>query len=203
MRVNESRKDPLFMNPAIFIGTAVCLGFLFALQEWVFSRRMGSHWGATIFFEVWGLHFFLWGTICWLLWRLLRDAVQRASVAVMLLFFRGIGYFERYRENERTAAQLEVQLANARLSALRMQLNPHFLFNTMNSISGLMRTDVDSADEMLEQLSSLLRISLERGQVQLIPLHDEIEFIEVYLSMQDRRYSDRIRRSVSVDPELH
>ena len=79
MRVNESRKDPLFMNPVIFIGTAVCLGFLFALQEWVFSRRMGSHWGTSIFFEVWGLHFFLWGTICWLLWRLLKDLVQRRA----------------------------------------------------------------------------------------------------------------------------
>jgi LytS/YehU family sensor histidine kinase len=84
-----------------------------------------------------------------------------------------------------------------------MQLNPHFLFNAMNSISSLMRTDVDAADEMLEQLSSLLRISLDRGSAQLIPLSDEIEFIEVYLSMQDRRYSDRVRRRIAVDPELH
>jgi two-component system LytT family sensor kinase len=119
------------------------------------------------------------------------------------LLFRGLGYYQRSRESENTAAQLEVQLANARLSALRMQLNPHFLFNAMNSISSLMRTDVDAADEMLEQLSSLLRISLERGSVQLIPLRDEIEFIEVYLSMQDRRYSDRVRREISVDPLLH
>ena len=87
MRVNESQQEPLFMNPVIFIGASVCLGFLFALQEWVFSHRMGSHFGTAIFFEVWGLHFFLWGTICWLLWRLLRDSVQTASVTKMLLFF--------------------------------------------------------------------------------------------------------------------
>ncbi len=117
--------------------------------------------------------------------------------------FRGLGYYQRSRVSESIAAQLEVQLANARLSALRMQLNPHFLFNAMNSISSLMRTDVDAADEMLEQLSSLLRITLERGEVQLIPLHDEIDFVEVYLSMQDRRYADRVKRSISVDPELH
>jgi LytS/YehU family sensor histidine kinase len=116
---------------------------------------------------------------------------------------RGLGYYQRSRESESAAAKLEVQLANARLSALRMQLNPHFLFNAMNSISSLMRTDVDAADEMLEQLSSLLRITLERGSVQRIPLRDEIDFVEVYLSMQDRRYSDRVRRSLSVDPELH
>ncbi len=260
MRVNECRKDPLFMNPAIFIGTVVCLGFLFALQEWVFSRRMGSHWGATIFFEVWGLHFFLWGTICWLLWRLLRDSVQRATVAVMLLcflplsivisvieemlfvlsfpdvpinyshltywhrltlfldeelvynmvifwcaffLFRGMGYFERYRENERTAAQLEVQLANAQLSALRMQLNPHFLFNTMNGISSLMRVDVDAADAMLEQLGSLMRITLERGDAQLITVRDELEFIETYMAMQARRYAGRVEQLLTIDPELY
>ncbi len=119
------------------------------------------------------------------------------------LLIRGLGYYQRSRESENIAAQLEIQLANARLSALLMQLNPHFLFNAMNSISSLMRTDVDAADEMLEQLSSLLRISLERGSVQMISLRDEIDFLEVYLSMQDRRYSDRVRRRISVDPELH
>jgi hypothetical protein len=117
--------------------------------------------------------------------------------------FRGLGYYQRSRESENVAAQLEVQLANARLAALRMQLNPHFLFNAMNSISSLMRTDVEAADEMLEQLSSLLRISLERGSVQMIPLRDEIDFLEVYLSMQDKRYSDRVKRTIQVDPELH
>ena len=120
-----------------------------------------------------------------------------------LLLFRGLGYYQKSRDSETAAALLEVQLANARLSTLRIQLNLHFVFNAMNSISSLMRADVDVADEMFEQLSSLLRISLKRGSAQLIPLHDEIEFIEVYLSMQDRRDSDRIRRLVSVDPELH
>ena len=119
------------------------------------------------------------------------------------LLFRGVGYYQKFRENQRIASQLEVQLANARLSALRMQLNPHFLFNAMNSISSLMRTDVDAADEMLEQLSSLLRMSLERGTAQLIPLRQEIEFLEVYLLMQDRRYAGRVTRRMAVDPELH
>src|SRR6201987_2680400 len=84
-----------------------------------------------------------------------------------------------------------------------MQLNPHFLFNAMNSISSLMRSDVNAADTMLEQLSSLLRISLERGNMQLIPLRDEMDFIEVYLSMQDQRYAGRVNRTVAIDSELH
>jgi two-component system, LytTR family, sensor kinase len=119
------------------------------------------------------------------------------------LLFRGIGYYQKSRESAQIASQLEVQLANAKLSALRMQLNPHFLFNAMNSISSLMRSDVNAADEMLEQLSSLLRMSLERGTTQLIPLRQEFEFLEIYLLLQDRRFAGRVQRRMSIDPELH
>jgi two-component system, LytTR family, sensor kinase len=142
-------------------------------------------------------------------WGRLEVQLQGEFIDSMVLFwcafflFRGINYYQRFREKEKATAQLEVQLANAKLAALRMQLNPHFLFNAMNSISSLMRTDVDEADNMLEQLSSLLRISLERGNVQLISLRDEMEFIEVYLSMQDRRYAGRVKRDISIDSELH
>jgi two-component sensor histidine kinase len=118
-------------------------------------------------------------------------------------FFRGTGYYQQLREKETVAAQLETQLANAKIAALRMQLNPHFLFNTMNSISSLMRSDINAADSLLEQLSSLLRMTLERRDVQLIPLHDEIEFTETYLAMQDMRYLGRVTRTLSVDPDLH
>ncbi len=117
--------------------------------------------------------------------------------------FRGVGYYQRYRENERAAAQLEIQLANAQISALRMQLNPHFLFNTMNSISSLMRIDIDAADTMLEQLSCLMRITLERGDAQLISLRDEMEFVELYLAMQARRYAGRLEQDLYFDPELY
>lgn len=135
--------------------------------------------------------------------------LQAEFIDSMVLFwcafflFRGINYYQRFREKENAAARLEGQLANAKLAALRMQLNPHFLFNAMNSISSLMRIDVNAADTMLEQLSSLLRISLERGNVQLIPFREEIEFIEVYLSMQDQRYAGRVKRDISIDSELH
>ena len=121
----------------------------------------------------------------------------------VFFLLRGIGYYQLYREKEYAAVQLETQFANAQLRALRMQLNPHFLFNTMNSISSLMQTDIAAADKMLEQLSSLLRITLERGEVQLIPLSDEMEFIEMYLAMQDRRFTGRVRQEVSVESDLH
>ena len=257
---DKGRNEPVFMNPVIFISASVFLGILFALQEWVTLRKMGSHAGAPIFFESWGMHFLLWGILCWLLWRFLRSHVQSASMKTMLtvflplsivvsvaeemiwvylfpglplnhshlsywqrltlyldmeffdnmvifwcafFLFRGIGYYQRYRENERTATQLQIQLANAKISCLRMQLNPHFLFNTMNSISSLMRSDIDAADMMLEQLSCLMRITLERGDAQLITLRDEMEFIETYLAMQGRRYAGRVEQTVSVEPDIH
>jgi two-component system LytT family sensor kinase len=120
-----------------------------------------------------------------------------------ILLFRGVGYYQKYREKEGAAAQLSVQLAHAQIRALRMQLNPHFLFNTMNSISSMMRIDVALADTMLEQLSSLLRITLERGEVQLITLSDEVEFMEMYLALQDCRFAGRVRQEIRVAPALH
>ena len=117
--------------------------------------------------------------------------------------FRGVGYYQRFREKEETAAKLEVQLAATQLRALRTNLNPHFLFNTLNGISSLMRSDVVAADLMLEQFSSLLRISLERGEAQLIPLRDEMEFNEMYMAMQDRRFGPRIHQEIYVQPDLH
>jgi LytS/YehU family sensor histidine kinase len=121
----------------------------------------------------------------------------------VFFLLRGVSYYQLYRETEYAAAQMETQIANAQLRALRMQLNPHFLFNTMNSISSLMQTDIAAADKMLEQLSGLLRITLERGEAQLIPLSDEMEFIEMYLAMQDRRFTGRIRQEVYVESDLH
>jgi two-component system LytT family sensor kinase len=135
----------------------------------------------------------------------LDGELVNSLVLFWAVFFllRGLGYYQLYRETEYAAVQLETQFANAQLRALRMQLNPHFLFNTMNSISSLMRIDIEAADSLLEQLSSLLRMTLERRDVQLIPLHDEIEFTETYLAMQDCRYAGRVTRRLTVDPELH
>jgi LytS/YehU family sensor histidine kinase len=87
--------------------------------------------------------------------------------------------------------------------ALRMQINPHFLFNTMNSVSSLMYTDVRAADRVLEQLCGLLRVSLERGPKQLICLQQEMEFIEMYLSLQDLRSQGQVRQEIHIDPRLY
>jgi two-component system, LytTR family, sensor kinase len=120
---------------------------------------------------------------------------------IVFALFRGIGQYRKYRERERVASQLEAQLTNSRLQALRMQLNPHFLFNALNSVSSLMRTDVEVADEMLERLSSLLRITLDQGDAQKIRLQEEIEIVQLYVSIQQLRYGDRVKNVFQIAPE--
>ena len=115
--------------------------------------------------------------------------------------FRAILIYQRFREREFAAAQLETQLTQAQLRALRMQLNPHFLFNTMNSVSSLMRSDMEAADQVLEQLSSMLRITLDRGEQQLIPLTEEVDFIQLYLGIQKTRFRGTVHHYVAIEPE--
>jgi len=98
--------------------------------------------------------------------------------------------------------RLESELTNAQLRALRMQLNPHFLFNTMNSISSLMHSDVELADRMLEQMCSMLRMTLDRGDARLIPLTDEIEFVQMYMAIQQMRFTGKVHSYVAIDPEV-
>jgi LytS/YehU family sensor histidine kinase len=83
-----------------------------------------------------------------------------------------------------------------------MQLNPHFLFNTMNSVSSMMRSDVEAADTMLERMSNMLRMTLDRGDAKLIPLTDEVEFIQLYLSIQKMRFQNVVHYYIAIDPEV-
>ena len=111
-------------------------------------------------------------------------------------------YYKKFREGQLKAAQLEAQLARAQLEALEMQLHPHFLFNTLNSIAVLMRRDVDAAGSMLTRLSDLLRITLEQTGAQLVPLKHELDLLRGYLEIQRTRFRDRLSVDFSVDPAV-
>lgn len=106
------------------------------------------------------------------------------------------------RERERRALQLEAQLAEARLLALRAQLQPHFLFNALNTVQVLMHEDVALADRILVLLSQLLRRALESCARQELELGEELAFLEAYLAIEKTRFADRLSYRIDVDPQL-
>lgn len=112
----------------------------------------------------------------------------------------GIDYYRKYRERELRASQLETRLAQAQLDALRMQLHPHFLFNTLNSISVLMSEDVTAARRMLTRLSDLLRASLDNAATHEVSLREELEFLNNYLDIEQTRFHDRLTVRMNVEP---
>jgi LytS/YehU family sensor histidine kinase len=118
----------------------------------------------------------------------------------------GVGYAfdyrERYRERESLASQLKAQLAQAQLESLKMQLHPHFLFNTLHTIAGLVRGNEKApAVNMIVGLSDLLRRALDNADEQEVPLREELKFTELYLDIQQARFSDRLRVRMEIAPE--
>jgi signal transduction histidine kinase len=112
-------------------------------------------------------------------------------------------YFTEAREREAQSARLTAQLAEARLGALRMQLNPHFLFNSLNAIGVLVRDQhTAAASRMLELLGDVLHSVLRSDARHEIPLSEEIQFLEQYLAIEQVRFSDRLRVSWSIDERL-
>jgi two-component system LytT family sensor kinase len=109
--------------------------------------------------------------------------------------------YDRSRRRELRASQLEVQLAAAHLNSLRAQLQPHFLFNTLQAAMTLIYADPEGAEEMLLSLSELLRTSLQTLDKEEIPLGSEIAFVEHYAAIQQRRFGDRLRFVFDIDDE--
>jgi two-component system LytT family sensor kinase len=112
-------------------------------------------------------------------------------------------YFAQARERETQAARLAAQLSEAQLSALRMQFNPHFLFNSLNAITVLVRDqNTTAASRMLELLSDVLRQVLRSDASHETRLSAEVEFLERYLAIEQIRFSDRLRPRIEIDPAV-
>jgi signal transduction histidine kinase len=112
-----------------------------------------------------------------------------------------VRFYERSKARERREAELEARLAQARLQALRMQLNPHFLFNTLNSIASLIQ-DQPQAEEMIEALSGLLRLTLSASERQEVTLREELHFLDRYLLIEQIRFGDRLRVDKQIEPGI-
>lgn len=121
---------------------------------------------------------------------------------VIISICHAFDFYRKYQDRELRASALERRLAEARLQALQMQLNPHFLFNTLHAISNLMHKDVDAADRMVARLGDLLRYTLESRDDQEVTLKQELAFIERYLEIIQIRFGDRLRVTLAVEPAM-
>jgi signal transduction histidine kinase len=121
-----------------------------------------------------------------------------AVLAVSLI----INYYREVRDRALRASQLEAKLAQTQLQMLKMQLHPHFLFNTLNAISALIHQDVELADRMIARLGDLLRATLENANQQEVPLKQELDMIQPYLEIEKARLGPRLTVDMKIDPAV-
>jgi two-component system, LytTR family, sensor kinase len=129
-----------------------------------------------------------------------NDLVGFTSIVCLYYYFRK---FRVAQAQQLAAAQLKTKLAEAQLENLRLQLQPHFLFNTLNTISSVMYEDVKAADQMVTQLSDLLRLTLRASRTHEIPLGDELQITRLYLDLMQKRYEEKLRVHVVIDAALN
>lgn len=171
---------PSVLATSLYLYTHSALRAAFGIGEWsaVFS--------ADVFIGALG-GMFLWN---WLNYWLILGAWQAYR------------YYGHYLASELRLERLEKSFSEARLNALRMQLDPHFLFNTLNTISSQVERDPKLARGMIEHLGNLLRLSLESKDRQEVPLAEEMAFLEHYLAIQKIRFGDHLRIETHIAPEV-
>jgi two-component system, LytTR family, sensor kinase len=120
---------------------------------------------------------------------------------VIVSVSHAFAYYRQAQERALRASELEKRLAQAKLQALQMQLNPHFLFNTLNAIASLMHMDVKAADRMITRLADLLRYALESTDAHEVPLRQELSFLERYLEIEKTRFGRRLNVRLEIAPD--
>ncbi len=123
------------------------------------------------------------------------------TYAMIAIFGHMMLYYHNLRERELRSAQLEGKLARAQLSMLRMQLQPHFLFNTLHTVSALIRDNPEAAEDVLVRLSDLLRQTLDNDTAQEVPLRAELDFLSLYLQIEQVRFADRLAIHIDLAPD--
>jgi sensor histidine kinase YesM len=130
-----------------------------------------------------------------------RNMIDMAYYWAVLAFGYSLEIYRRYKNEELKAAQLEARLIETELKALREQLRPHFLFNTLNTVAVLVRESKnDEAVNLIARLSSLLRMALDNRGVQEVTVRQEMDFLGHYLDIQRVRFSDRLRVDIEIEP---
>jgi hypothetical protein len=170
------------------------------LTPYGFWDSQTHRWVSAIWDSQAGAFRIQWQMFEMLFFRNVVDDVTGTYLPIVLIA-HAVCYYRRFRDRELRASELETQLAKAHLQALKSQMQPHFLFNTMHSISALMLTDVRAADKMMARLSDLLRMSMENAGIQLTTLSRELEFVTGYLEIEKVRFEDRLKLVLDIAPD--
>ena len=170
------------------LGGVALVGLMSAIHFLIFMPFMGRSSDITAFRDFQYVFFNLDRQLCiyWLL----------------LLMSHVINYYNSYRKGRLQAERLRTELVQSQLEALKMQLHPHFLFNTLHSISALLNKDVPAARSMITRLGDFLRLTLENAGTQEVTLQQEMEFLNGYLEIERVRFRDRLTTLVNVDPRM-
>jgi two-component sensor histidine kinase len=199
---------------AAFGPLILVLAHRFPIEKRMWVRNFSVHVGAAICISV--MEKFCWDVLVlppesylhkdFTYTKLLKSITGALDTGIIVYFLillmdYAIDYYQRYQTSLVQAAQLQTQLAQAQLQALKMQLHPHFLFNTLNTISALVQEDPEGAERMIARLSDLLRLSLERTGVQEVPLRQELEFLHLYLDIERTRFEERLTVSFEIEDD--
>lgn len=152
---------------------------------WIYLQSANPNTGNSLFFAS--------------TWIMFNNAVIYVGLFAVLHAFRA---FQRLRIQEQHAAELRVLAQDRELAALKAQINPHFLFNTLNSISALVKRDPDGTREVIAHLADMFRYALDSSKHDLVPLRDELNMATTYLDIEHHRFPDRLQIHVDVDPDV-
>jgi hypothetical protein len=178
-------------------------------------RRLALHLAACVFFAFVKMvmdYPIIWALYCpepdkLTMLRFMRMAFNSQFQTYVLIYWAMVGvchafdYHRKLRDRELKAARLETRLAQAQLHLLKMQLHPHFLFNTLNAISALIHRDLELADRMVARLGELLRLTMDNAGTHEVTLAQELEFIEAYLEIERVRFGPRLTVRWEIEPQ--
>ena len=167
-------------SPEIYLYLFTTIRALFGVTPWSSLSPSRIFSPSVIGWQLW----------CWLIYWVILGGIQAYQ------------YYQRYMNSELRLERLEHSYSEARLNALRMQLDPHFLFNALNTISSHVERDPKLTRRMIEHLGDLLRMSLESKDRQEVPLAEELAFLEHYLEIQKIRFGDQLRVVMDIAPEV-
>jgi len=220
-----SQREPITFRDFLFQITACYLWALatplvlwlsrrYCIERHNWRRRAALHFGVSILLSsaLVTVHYPLFmvfaGRASSLTWLRTFNVILLNLDKWMLIYWVILGmshafsYYNSFRKGELKASELRTQLVQSQLEALKMQVQPHFLFNTLHSISALLSKDTEGARKMITRLGDFLRLTLENSGTQEVTLQQEIEFLNGYLEIERIRFQDRLTTDIRVDPDV-